>query len=561
MPDYKKFKIEYVVAVLVPLIFLCISWTILGINFETNDDTGIMMFVTGAKTGHPTGETVFCNILWGALLSFLYRLNESIPWYIIIYMILIWAVLFIVCNCCISFFKKPKMHIDNVNTRDSYSIVKGILVFCTFYFSIFLYYSVFFQFTTVAALCGLGAILLMILFPRGNKNIRISFFILLFFAQTIRPKCGYLTTAAFFTIYLFLISIGKNINRIYPLIIGFIQVATYAVNAIYERLNGWTEFREYHIARALWKDYPHIPFDKNPLLYEGQGWTKQLYELADRWFFMDRRVNAEAFEFFNTQNNTTLSFKWDLLRGFLNIPEIRMTIFIFSIISIGIIIYYIYKHKYRNLFFGIISFSLATILLLFFASKGRLPYRVSFSIIVLFMFPIIILLLQYIDDLNKIKCFLLCIATILIVIYSCFGKNGLMRITYSLSNDISRKEGIQTKKAVEQYAINHQNNIYIYDYSLAMTGSPFITYAKGKPYNLMFWGGSGMYSPPYYEQLAANGLKEFYSDQFFNKNVYFMGAKEPHSKLIKYLTDEFSKTVSVEIIYTEEKFIVYKFIK
>ena len=68
-----------------------------------------------------------------------------------------------------------------------------------------------------------------------------------------------------------------------------------------------------------------------------------------------------------------------------------------------------------------------------------------------------------------------------------------------------------------------------------------------------------MYSPPYYDQLAANGLEELYSDKFFNSNIYFMGSSKPDTDLIEYMQDEFSKTVSVEITDVTDNFIVYRF--
>lgn len=40
------------IAILMSVITLIIAWTIIPIRFETNDDTGILMFLTGAKTGY-----------------------------------------------------------------------------------------------------------------------------------------------------------------------------------------------------------------------------------------------------------------------------------------------------------------------------------------------------------------------------------------------------------------------------------------------------------------------------------------------------------------------------
>lgn len=64
--DFSAFtSSKYVKSLLITSFVLFLTWSINPIFFETNDDTGIMAFVAGFKTGTPTPGTIFCNVIWG----------------------------------------------------------------------------------------------------------------------------------------------------------------------------------------------------------------------------------------------------------------------------------------------------------------------------------------------------------------------------------------------------------------------------------------------------------------------------------------------------------------
>lgn len=341
-------KTDIIISVVIPLVLLLILWRICGINFETNDDTGIMMFVTGAKTGSPTAETVFCNILWGGFVSVLYRINESIPWYICIYMILMWLSFSILCLSCIKIAAEVQ-ECDSSKKDIFISRIMGISFFLILFFSVFSFYSVLLQFTAIPALCGMGAILLMILFPKGNNYCYFAFSILLFFADVIRPKVGYMATLAFVLTAIAMYFMYRIWDKIYVLSAIIIQAGTYIINALYEQYNGWGTFRAFHRARAYWKDYTHPSFADNPNLYESVGWTEQLYKLADKWFFLDKRVTTDAFENLNEKIDVTSYFSFDELTSVLLSSRLRMTFVLICFFVIMASIIFVKQRKYRNL--------------------------------------------------------------------------------------------------------------------------------------------------------------------------------------------------------------------
>ena len=73
---------------LICIVLFVYLWGKYGITFETNDDTGILGYVAGYRTGEPEEATIFCGILWGKIISSLYTITGSIPWYILVYMLL-----------------------------------------------------------------------------------------------------------------------------------------------------------------------------------------------------------------------------------------------------------------------------------------------------------------------------------------------------------------------------------------------------------------------------------------------------------------------------------------
>lgn len=211
-------------------------------------------------------------------------------------MLLTVVVMTIVCYLCLELLQC----MNTATEIDKKRLIIGG-VFYVLFFSVFCYYAVIFQFTTIAAMCGMGAILIMIIpdiESRYNYNY-VLFVILLVFSDTIRPKIGYMTTTAIvFVIFLFCF-LYKFFLKKYLAISIIIQVAVYSINAIYEKINGWKYFRRYHSARAAWKDYTHATYAENPSPYDSVGWSEKLLKLANKWFFMDRRITAENFEWLN----------------------------------------------------------------------------------------------------------------------------------------------------------------------------------------------------------------------------------------------------------------------
>ena len=76
-------KKPQILAAVIVVLCMGISLALIPVSFETNDDAGIMGYVSGARTGEPEADTIFSLFLWGKLQASLYALAPGIPWYTI----------------------------------------------------------------------------------------------------------------------------------------------------------------------------------------------------------------------------------------------------------------------------------------------------------------------------------------------------------------------------------------------------------------------------------------------------------------------------------------------
>lgn len=102
---------------------------------------------------------------------------------------------------------------------------------------------------------------------------------------------------------------------------------------------------------------------------------------------------------------------------------------------------------------------------------------------------------------------------------------NMIKYTYTVAHDVYRDADIAQSNSLENYVIEHPDNMYIYDLSLALPADPFTVYKNGVPKNMVFWGGWVYNTPMYWKQIHANGLDTLFIDDFFNGQVYFCGTE------------------------------------
>lgn len=547
-------------------VLLALTWTFIPITFETSDDAFMMSCLSGGKSGTPQADTIFSLFLWGKIISSFYMVNAGIPWYTVAFLGLIACSLITVCYCVVSSF--PEW---------------GGSLFCLLYFCMFLFYSVIVQFTMVSAYCGIAAVSLMLLDKKEEnqeyiikKNIIIFSF--MFFAVNIRSKVGYLilgnaAVAVCLEILRYLLKAADR-RKIKNMVGSFITICvatgiSVGTHNLHETLDGWGDFREYHVERANFTDYSKLDYESNKDLFDEIGWSKDFYELVQRWFFMDESINTETFRRINERNvHGSIRVGRGLLHDWF--PKIEFQVKAWVLLLLILLVDAV-RHRAGTYRKSIVSFLWLFVWFVetqYFGYTGRIMER-AFEAWTLLAVMLSILgasgeeRLRAEENAEEKKrksiagnVVISVLALVFCVVCVRHQNAGYIRArAFSLAK--SKAKMVQAN--MENYAIEHPKNVYIYETGLS-EGGPWRVYTKGYPYNLISWGGAYYNSPLYYIQIKKNGFEHIFEENFFEGNVYFIAKEEPDENLRNVMREKFSGCMC-EIVDEEEGFIIYKYSK
>ena len=537
---------------------LTVTWALIPITFETNDDEFLMNYLSGAKTGKPEADTTQIFFLWGKIVSSFYRITGAVPWYTLIFLVLVALSLVAVCYCVVVSF--PEW---------------GGSLFCLLYFSMFLYYSVILQYTMVSAFCGIAAVSLLLIGRKEEKrkNIiikNILIFSFMFCSINIRISVGYLVLGhAVFAICLevlrYLLKTADR-QKIKNMIVSFIAIFAAAaisitVNNIHEALDEQEEFWEYSAERVSFTDYSKLDYESNKDLFDKIGWSEEFYKLVKRWFFMDETVNTETLRQINERNvhgsirvGRTLLHEWFPNTEFQVKVWVLLLIFLFA----DAVIHRAGRCRCMVSFLWLFVWFAET---QYFGYRGRIVERVLEAWTLLAVMPSILgaaenSLVTEAREKNRIENLIIsCVALALGITCAFYPFGGYVR---AKAFSLARSETKMRWADIEDYAIAHQENIYIYGVPLAGGGSPFRVYTEGLPYNLIFWGGTFYNLPIYYAQIEKNGFEQIFMEDFFEENVFFIASEIPDENLSNVMKEKFPEC-TCEITDEADGFIVYRY--
>lgn len=550
-------------SIVIVAILLALTWALIPLAFETNDDAFLMSYLSGGRTGKPEADTIFNMFLWGKLVSTLYNFCATIPWYTLIFLSLIALSLMTVCYCVVSSF--PEW---------------GESLFCLLYFCMFLYYSVILQYTTVSTYCGTAVVSLMLIGGKeeNRKNIiikNIIIFCFMFFAVNIRFRIGYLVIgsaacAIFLEIIRYLLKSADK-RKIKNMVLSFITICVAAsvsigVNNIHESMGGWEDFREYNAERVSFTDYSKLEYESNKDLFDEIGWSEDFYELVKRWFFMDESVNAETLGQINERNvHGSIRVGRSLLHDWF--PKIEFQVIVWVLLLIFLFADAI-RHRGGRYKRSIVSFAWLFVWFVetqYFGYTGRVIERAFEAWTLLAVIPSILGMAgdcSVAEEETEEKkkriaegAIISVLALLLCIICARHPSGGYVR---AKAFSLARSEIKTVQANMEDYAMAHPENLYIYGTSLSGEGSPWRVYREGLPYNLIFWGGSFYHSSLYYAQIRMNGFEQIFVENFFEENVYFIAKEEPDENLLNVMEEKFPGC-TWEITDEAEGFIVYRY--
>lgn len=365
--------------------------------FETNDDTKMMMLVSGIFSGTPEDYGVFIHPLLSLFLSQLYTFIPELPWYPLAwFMMLFMAYLGWVKVVCAKVSSIPNQ-------------LLLILAFLCFLLQSLFYL----QFTIVAGtLAFSGYILLLVHFQEARLSRSEVWLgsVLCLLSLMVRVESFFLFTIGFGL--LFFVKYGwRNVGKI---LLDRKWVALAALllllfTPIYERLNGYQDYVSFNHARAQVLDHPVLSYmpleeERSPDLYYAKNWhfrdnpsvsvatLKDWKKQLDKGLWAVEHVRQSAGFFWDEMNNN----KYVSFLGFVYISILFLVggkardkvifLVIWFMIIAALNHFYLVHSRVQSIIF-LLPLGLV---LLFYKDSQPLPKRLCTALSVLFLLVFIV---------------------------------------------------------------------------------------------------------------------------------------------------------------------------
>ncbi len=573
-------KGRWQLAIGITLLFYIFVFLTLDINFATNDDTRIMYALAGYASGEPYPEQAFINYFLGLPISLLYSALPFVPWYAIYHIsaMLISEVVIFYCFYKVAYQKQLSLLIPLFM-----QIFSLVLIFILPLVSI--------QFTLTSTITGTSAVVLMATKQYSDKwktkcAIYTYCFIALLFSFMTRSLSWYCIMCFFILSCVYQIAIlyynypdiSKQRKRRYVLkIIVFILVLTsgcFLIRFVSRGIKNSSEitqvYNEYNDYRVDFMDYnQRLPYEGNEQLYSKINWDNDVYRAMLCLLFLDEHINGESLNvitdaYKGESSNSIYTAYMNLKTVFENYHFVRLSFI--GILSLFIYLFHIaFKEPKYRIFLsaGFCSCLGCSILLIYLAYSGRLPLR-SWQSVVIPCFSFMILMILNSQD-KHTKNYYQFYGIIAMVLGICSLHMLYIDKDYAVTQT-STEATYEQFKAFEEYAVDRQEDFFVYDFTVAtINRNPFVVYPDKKPINTMVSGGSYTFSELYYDQLAANKLNSLFWKDLIKSNIYFVSANSDFVELTKRnIEREVKNAINVKTIKRfgddDRGITVYKFI-
>lgn len=527
------------------LLPLSITLTILGLFcislyapyiLATNDDLFRRMIVSGEFSGTPSPYMIYGHYLLGLLLSGLYSLTRSVPWYGLFCL----SVMILSLSAVIyRFFRLPLV----LWQRFLLLALTGFGALVCFFRQLIIS-----QYTVTSALSGAAALFLamtldlhadrksLLLHLAGTSALAVcsylirddSFYMLLPFAG-ILWLCRYLTDArrrdkAVILRYLSL-----------PIVLGALTLFLIITQKSAYSGADWKEFTRYNENRETIFDYYGFPdYEENRELYTSLGITEEsLTAISTRYMtLLDSHYNGESMErlaevsieqnkpAFDGAYLKNMLKDWRTLSfGQSNKPLNYGVLFGYLIILLGVCIT-------RDKNTGLLLTGLAaarTFTWLYLLYKGRYPERVTQSLF-LTEFMVLLALLALLLARHRAKKIFLWTMTAALLLTSLsaasFGRKGIPQAKGSAAGLV---EFSATYQELKDYCMSHPENFYFLDvYTVAFYTEPILQTTSGRTPNYLALGSWASTSPLSRRLLTSHGIEDAGASVVEDDSVYLI---------------------------------------
>ena len=284
----KKKALFLTFSFLLNIILFLLSFAFLGSVFATNDDYRMSLIVSGAYTGEPSSTLVFMKYPIAWILSGLYRITSSVPWYGIATILCILIPSSIICYFILS----------DANRAGNKKC--GLMLYFLFYLFIVQKHLVLPQFTLTAAFMAIGWLVLLWYMPKDRKSpmylLCTSFFAAVSFS--IRMKVFMMIfPVAILAITAKLINDTFSARKyIIKYIVSMVLTAVLCFSVqIIDNNNTDSEYKAFNTARSLVYDFGAIPsYSENKDFYDKAGINETMfYDISARYLDLDDEITTD----------------------------------------------------------------------------------------------------------------------------------------------------------------------------------------------------------------------------------------------------------------------------
>ena len=403
-------------ALLATAIAFAASVAFTHVLFYGNDDYTVQAVLSGAASGSPTGYAVFPNILLCQPIAWLFEVAPALPWWFLALEAINVVALYLWCYAVI-YWTARSSGAGAFRMR----LGTGLLAACLSGWGLFALPISHPSFTLCAGqLAAVGAALFLVGCDAGNDlggrpRRRSAFFfvasvIVIATACLLRFKSGLVGTAFIAVIALFRIAesrhapggphVARNLHGasdlrdgiargridLAPLAAFAILIAVVAAgwcaNAYAYSLDGWPQFKATNAARSQYMDYPHASYADDPALYESVGWDEPLANLVGAWFFMDERVDGEAFALLagtNSASKALARIKAQIASGTGSFGSRQFLMLVSTALALLCSVTAFCRASRCRLLLALAAFALSAAFVVYLMLIGRFVFRAAYS--------------------------------------------------------------------------------------------------------------------------------------------------------------------------------------
>lgn len=288
---------DFIAAVLTVLIVSLLFRSYTSFIYSTNDDLFIKSIVSGEVTGKPEFRGIYLGVLVGFIISRLYLLIPTLPWYGLFLCLCQMLAMLVVLYQCLR------------HTEKKGNKIIVLLLFCLISSGIQIQHFAFIQYTVVAAIVGAASIFSFIITEEREEPLQffkanLPSFLLFILSLSIREKATLMLMPIAGMLWLFKWLNGpKPFSRkrimAYFGYMGIILVLLAGIKVVdraaYSQ-ESWQKFLDYTRAREQITDYYGYPdYEKYKDLYEQYGISYESYIGAAEHYqiLIDENINAE----------------------------------------------------------------------------------------------------------------------------------------------------------------------------------------------------------------------------------------------------------------------------